>query len=115
MSTAHFKDGEFACRCCGEVVVSQELLERLEQVRLVYGPMVVVSGYRCKRHNSRVGGVSRSYHTRGLAADIKCTNGADRMRLVRAALEAGFSRIGVYKTFVHLDIGPTPRQVLWLG
>ena len=84
MSTAHFKDGEFACMCCGEVVVAQELLEKLEQVRLVYGrSMVVVSGYRCKRHNSRVGGVSRSYHTQGLAADIKCLNGADRMRLVR--------------------------------
>ena len=35
-------------------------------------PIIVNSAYRSKEVNEAVGGVSSSYHCKGLAADIKC-------------------------------------------
>ena len=35
-------------------------------------PIIITSGYRSKEVNEAVGGVSSSYHCKGLAADIKC-------------------------------------------
>lgn len=37
-------------------------------------PIIVNSGYRSKEVNESVGGVSSSYHCKGLAADIKCSD-----------------------------------------
>lgn len=56
-------------------------------------------------------------HGRGLAVDIACTNGANRMLLVREALSLDFVRIGIYDRHVHLDLcrGDYPQQVIWIG
>lgn len=44
----------------------------LDPLREAYGkPIVVTSGYRCPKLNRAVGGVARSQHTRGEAADIR--------------------------------------------
>jgi uncharacterized protein YcbK (DUF882 family) len=75
--------------------------------------MIVVSGYRCERYNHKVGGVPNSYHTQGLAADIAVADSNERFRLVQAALACGIRRIGIYRTFVHLDIGNKPANVMW--
>ena len=37
-------------------------------------PIIVNSGYRSKEVNEAVGGVLSSYHVKGLAADIKCSD-----------------------------------------
>lgn len=37
-------------------------------------PIIVDSGYRSKEVNESVGGVTASYHVKGLAADIKCSD-----------------------------------------
>ena len=37
-------------------------------------PIIVNSAYRSKEVNEAVGGVSSSYHVKGLAADIKCSD-----------------------------------------
>ena len=42
----------------------------LEPLRRRFGVIRVTSGYRCPELNRRVGGVSRSQHMRGEAADI---------------------------------------------
>ena len=59
------------CRCgCGADVVPQ-LLHILRVIEVSCGAKVEVnSGARCEAHNARVGGKSRSYHLRGMAADI---------------------------------------------
>lgn len=41
---------------------------------LVKLPVVITSGYRCKRLNAIVGGVTNSQHIIGQAADIRCNN-----------------------------------------
>ena len=111
-----FKPEELACKHCGASGVTLDLVELLDWMREQYGkPIIVKSAYRCKTHNEAVGGVPESAHVTGEAADIGCSFSADRMKLIKLALEAGINRIGVAKTFIHVDISPTlPQEVFWL-
>ena len=44
----------------------------LDMVRIHIGkPILINSGYRCKKINEMVGGVQNSMHTKGLAADFR--------------------------------------------
>ena len=59
----------------------------LDPARQKYGgPVLVNSGYRCPIHNSAVGGVANSQHTRGEAADICC---GDNKRLAEIIEQNG--------------------------
>lgn len=105
----NFKLEEFQCKCggrfCdGEFAYDPLALEMLEAVRKVVGPLLINSARRCARHNARVGGVSNSQHTvtGGWAVDISLA-GHDRVKLVKALVDAGFRSIGFGNTFVHVD------------
>lgn len=118
--TPHFRLDEFRCPCCKRVIEieAQPLAERLELIRGEYGPMVVVSGYRCPCHNRRTKGSKNSQHMLGKAADILCTDDGARFHLVSLAIVHGFTRIGIAKRAVHLDHGywldPSKNHpVLW--
>ncbi len=75
---------------------------------------IINSGYRTKKHNKKVGGVPNSAHTTGNAADIKAPFEWMQRRIVGAAKEVGFKRMGIGKTFVHLDDDDTKKQyVAW--
>jgi uncharacterized protein YcbK (DUF882 family) len=106
----HFSASEFACSCgCGYGTrpgdVSTELLSLLELMREEYGsPMNINSGCRCATWNAHVGGVHNSAHTRGTAADIRCTSGANRRKLMDLAVMSYASGIGIARTFVHCDV-----------
>jgi zinc D-Ala-D-Ala carboxypeptidase len=77
-------------------------------------PFHINSGKRCVKHNTEVGGKKKSAHLGGYAFDVKCENSADRFRLVRCFLRAGFVRMGIYKTFIHVDADPSnPQEVIW--
>ena len=114
--TDHFTVEEFMCPCCGEVVIEQDFIEKLEEARLEADiPFVIDSGYRCKAHNKAVGGKANSAHRKGYAADIVVATDHQRALIVIAAIHAGFTRIGPAKTYVHLDASPTlPTPRLWL-
>ena len=43
----------------------------LEPARLMAGPIIINSGFRCESVNRKVGGVARSQHLVGQAADIR--------------------------------------------
>ena len=51
-----------------------------------------------------MGGTSNHIHLTGFAIDITVTD-KNRDETIIAASKAGFSGIGVYKTFLHLDVG----------
>lgn len=73
-------------------------------------------GARSPAHNSKVGGVSSSAHKMPTcrAADIKTATPTIQRRLVAAARKVGFKRIGIGRTFIHLDNDPTkPQNVSW--
>lgn len=59
----------------------------LEPARAIVGkPIVITSGYRCIALNKAVGGVNSSYHTKGLAADIRIRTKQEADNLAAAIL-----------------------------
>ncbi len=100
----NFKEKEFACRCCGVLKVDPMLMEKLELLRAEFGkPIIVTSGYRCPKHNKEVGGVSKSQHIQGKAADIKI-KGINPHEVAEAAKKSGFTFILAYSTWTHVDV-----------
>ena len=115
MTLQYFKLSEFECPCCGANEMKTEFVERLDRARDLAGvPFRINSGYRCREHNKAVGGKPSSSHLIGWAADIACLTSSARLKIVRALLDVGFDRIGVAKTFIHVDSDPTkPPGVMW--
>ena len=75
-------------------------------------PFPLSSPYRCPKHNRAVGGVPTSAHTRGYAVDIRCVDSHSRFVILQALLEAGFRRIELAPTWIHVDNDPDkPRDV----
>lgn len=113
----YFKSREFASP---DIPSSGELMDynfmvRLEKAREIAGvPFVINSGMRSKAHNKKVGGSPRSSHLRGYAADISCKDSSTRWVIVNALLQAGFKRIGIAQTFIHVDSDPKKiDEVIW--
>lgn len=114
----HFTREQLQCRCCGNIGPYPEnlkkLIEKLEElwqaVKDKYKKPYEIHfncAYRCPKHNAEVGGVSNSYHTQDMAADIWIQE-ADVDSLANLARKVGFGGIGRYyaKEFVHVDVGP---------
>lgn len=112
----YFRMNEFACKCCGRVIIDKELVAKLERAREIAGvPFVITSGYRCPNHNVEVNGAPRSAHMKGLAADIMVDSDATRMKIVKACIAAGFIRMGVGDRLVHVDVDPNKSQdLMWV-
>ncbi len=73
----HFKITEFECRCgCRMPPAAKENIDALvanvlDPVRDKFSRAIKVnSGYRCPKHNAKVGGAIHSQHMEGEAADI---------------------------------------------
>jgi hypothetical protein len=120
---SYFAASEFYCPCpdpcIGKRDADVRLRLRLERVRELYGkPVIVNSGVRCEKHNAAVGGVvgpPPSEHVSGLGADLRCSSSRDRALLLGAALAAGFRRVGIAKTFIHVGASEELDQdVVWL-
>jgi zinc D-Ala-D-Ala carboxypeptidase len=113
--TPHFNLSEFRCPCCDDVIESAAFLlaARLEPVRLIFGPIIITSGYRCQRHNTAIGGRTFSQHLTGQAADILCTTDHARFILVKALLDWKFLRIGIAKDSIHTDLGTPTGPLIW--
>lgn len=99
--------------------MNTKFLNKLAIARDIAGiPFVVTSGYRTLKKNTdliKAGypAVLDSAHLKGVAADIEA-NAKTRFTLVAALMKAGFVRIGVAKTFIHVDNDTTkPQQRLW--
>lgn len=94
--------------------MKEDLLEKLQKAREIAKiPFRITSGYRSKKHNKKVGGSRNSSHLNGWAVDIACDNSFDREKILRSAFLAGFPRIGVSNTFIHLDVDPTKNNAVW--
>lgn len=96
-------------------MMQSELLQMLDITREIYGkPITINSGFRTEEHNIKVGGTPNSSHLKGLAADLACTTSGDRWDLLDSLIKAGFNRIGIAKTFIHVDIDPDkPPFLIW--
>lgn len=119
---SHFFPREFACKCgstkcaaTGKTIVP-DLLEMLEILRARLGrPMVITSGVRCPAWNEASGGRPGSAHLTGEAVDISAVTDAERGSLIEEAFRIGFRRVGVGRTFVHLDVSKSlAKPRVWL-
>ena len=112
----YFRYDEFKCPCCGENKTDPKLIDMLDKARELAGvPFIINSGYRCEKHNKEVGGKSNSAHLKGKACDIACADGFSRFAIVNALLKTGFVRIGIAKTFIHVDIDDEKNlMVMWV-
>ena len=58
-------------------------------------PIIVTSGYRSKEVNESVNDASSSYHVKGLAADIKCSD-MDKLLSVLHSHLMNIDQLGIY-------------------
>jgi uncharacterized protein YcbK (DUF882 family) len=84
-----------------------KLCKKLDEVREIFGPLKITSGYRNRRLNALVGGARNSKHLTGQAADIYPSKNSIEA-LYQWALKnwAGGVAINKRLMFVHFDTGP---------
>lgn len=100
----------------GEQMMDEVFLEMLDKARHLAGiPFHINSGYRTPEHNRKVSGNKSSSHLRGLACDIHCVDSRSRAYILGGLIDAGFNRIGIASTFIHVDDDPSKdADVVWL-
>ena len=119
----NFSFAEMAGRETGECLLDGALMDALQRVRAICGPLTVTSGYRSPRHSKEAAkGRSGGPHTLGKAADIRCA-GTQAFEILHTALDEGFTGIGIDQRgedrFLHLDVithlddFPAVRPTIW--
>jgi uncharacterized protein YcbK (DUF882 family) len=97
------------------------LRHAFETIRHACGdrPIRVLSGYRTKTHNRRIGGARKSQHLEGRALDLRPPTGM-KMRqfetIVESVITEGTTAIrgmGRYHRFIHIDVRPRPKLARW--
>ena len=121
--TPHFHVSEFNCHDGRKVpAVAVPALDRLctkylEPLRAQYGNVKILSGYRPKDYNAKIGGATLSQHIyeltpNSVASDVVCARGrpVDWYRFLDRLDPGGLGR---YPTFVHVDNRPVRAR--WTG
>jgi len=94
------------------------LLAMLDDLREEYGyPIKLTSTYRSPDHPIEAKKSKPGEHAYGAAVDIACVGGEATFKLVKAAIEVGFTRIGISRknNFVHVGVGYSgaPDTTIW--
>ena len=117
--TKNFKKEELQCPCCGRCEMSPKLLTLLQALRDDVGfSLIINSGFRCENHNKElVFSSSKSQHLLGKAVDVstKTLTGEQKHRLLTSVFKNGFKGVGVYSTFIHVDVREIPVFFTKLG
>ena len=103
----YFRAGEFKCNDGARVILIAPLLvEVLDELRDYMGcPLIVTSGYRTPAYNKKVGGAVNSQHMYGVAADVyPADKNIKKLHAQACKLLSGSGGIGLYPTFVHVDV-----------
>lgn len=70
-----FSPAEIACRGTGKILINEDALNKLQDLRTTLGkPMIVHSAYRSPEHNTAVGGAK----PKDRATEATTDGGADR-------------------------------------
>jgi hypothetical protein len=71
-------------------------------------PLRMNSGYRTPEYNASIGGARNSMHVQRKAVDIQWpgSSTSEKQEFIQKAIDAGFTGIGCYNSFMHVDIGP---------
>lgn len=100
---------EISCKEGNEALYDYKLIEKLQKLRnKIDKPIHIVSGYRTINYNNKVGGSPNSQHLLGKAADVVIYH-MDKDELKEIAIDMGFTGIGIYDGFIHLDVRERPH------
>lgn len=117
-TSKYFKEKEFqACSPeCSLQDMQQSTMSKLDTAREIAGiPFVLNSAYRSPDHDRQRGRSGTGAHTLGCAVDIRCNTDRNRFHVISALIKAGFTRIGVAKTFIHADDSTShSQQITWM-
>ncbi len=95
--------------------MNKYMLTLLDNAREASGtPFEINSGYRTKEHNKEIGGSVTSSHLGGWAVDIHCIDSYLREKIIFGLIVVGFQRIGIAKTFIHVDLDPKKNIAIWI-
>lgn len=117
----HFRVGEFKCRHCGRVVVSENLLRKLEELRSCNNgiPIKILSAYHCLEYHKSFELCNSSLHLNGDAVDFTTygkLNAVEVLLKVKSVFNCvGLSRLENSKklSFMHVDTRDSP--LYWLS
>ena len=95
--------------------MNESFLMRLDEAREYAGiPFIINSAYRSPSHPESIKRPTSS-HIKGLAVDISATSSRQRGLILDALRAVGFDRIGIAKTFIHVDMDfDKDQDVTWL-
>ena len=70
-------------------------------------PITINSAHRSPAYNAYVCGATNSAHVKRMAIDVQwgINSPAGRIDMIQRAIDAGFTGIGCYNSFLHVDIG----------
>jgi hypothetical protein len=113
----HFKLGE-KTGTLGHTIadLKPELVDLMDKMRGECGfAWIITSGFRTVAENNMLPSAAiDSAHTKGEAVDIYCVDNRKRQILLDILRKNGINRIGLGKTFIHIDISKTlPQDVTW--
>lgn len=98
------------------------LCETLEIIRSIWNkPLTILSGYRTREYNRKIGGATYSRHVEGIACDFKIKGvPIDNVHIfvmdyIRSAKLKRIKGLGRYPTFVHIDLRPQTWLSRWSG
>ena len=119
----YFTEDELRCKGTDECNMDSQFMITLEALRHEFNePMIISSGYRDLSYNQVIGGAKNSPHLYGKAVDV-VISGKKSYRLIKLAIQYGFTGIGVSqrgqheKRFIHIDTMENsdihPRPWIW--
>lgn len=118
----YFTSEEFS-RCVPSCKISDikpELLVLLDDLRAFCGfPIRLNSAYRSVDYELSKGRAGTSSHCKGLAVDIKCTSPIERAVILSYVFADALNthpafRVGIGKTYIHLDIDSEKPYACWV-
>ena len=95
--------------CCNFLIDLDEARDRAGV------PFRINSGYRTEHYNDKVLGARvGSSHKKGLAADIGYKGNHEKYKILSALMSVGFCRIGLGKSFIHVDCDTVKsKETMW--
>lgn len=99
---------KYCVPACSVEDLNPKLVDRIIMAQRMCGvQFTVTSGYRSQAHERSKGRKGSSSHCKGLAVDVSAVNSHLRFKIIAGCILAGFPRLGVGKTFIHIDIDET--------
>lgn len=104
-----------AVPACKESDLNPHLVSLLKSAQALCGfQFLITSGFRSRSYELSKGRSGSSSHCKGLAVDIGVNDSYERYKVLLSLGFLGAPRLGVGKTFIHIDIDETkPNPIMW--